>query len=90
MMPTPKIEYGRGSKQAVFQPREGKWDLRDKKFIALPKTPLQSWGVMVFNNPRTVSEAQVKTFIQQFIQTYSGHGGSVQAKVRPTELPRAP
>ncbi|TGZ81202.1 Piwi-domain-containing protein [Ascodesmis nigricans] len=80
LLPAPKIEYGRGSKQAVMSAPNGQWDLRDKKFVDCPKTPLKSWGIMVFNSPRTITEQQIKQFVQTFIQVYSNHGGQVTNK----------
>lgn len=81
-MPTPKISYGAGSQEQVFAPRDGKWDLRGKKFAKL-SSPVVGWGVMVFGHPRFCDEATVKNFIRVFITTYSQHGGVIVTKDPP-------
>lgn len=79
-MPTPKIEFGLGSKQRTIAPQMGRWDLRNQKFIQGNPMPLKSWGIMVFNSPRAAAEQQVRNFVNTFIQIYTVHGGKVEDK----------
>jgi len=75
-LPAPKLNYGAGSQDGNFVPRDGRWDLRGKKFA---KTAvLKSWGVMVCADARRVPESMVQNFVRQFITSYTGHGGQVQ------------
>jgi eukaryotic translation initiation factor 2C len=84
VLPVPKITYGPGSQEQVFAPRDGKWDLRGKKFAKTNQhNPLNSWGIMIFGSPRVCDEASVKNFIRVFITTYVQHGGVVVAKDPP-------
>lgn len=71
------IKYGNES----ITPRDGKWDLRGKKFVAFPKKSVNCWGFLVFNSPREIGENSVKSFVRMFIQTYAGHGGTIEQKV---------
>lgn len=81
-MPVPKIAYGLGSTEPVFAPRDGKWDLRGKKFVKI-SNPVKGWGVMVFGHPRYCDEDTVKNFIRVFITTYNQHGGVIETKDPP-------
>jgi len=75
----PKICYGDGSTDRVFVPRDGKWDLRGKKFAKIG-AQLKGWGFMIFAPQRNCDELTVKNFIRQLVQVYIGHGGQVQNK----------
>ena len=78
-MNAPKICYGDGSTDRVFTPRDGKWDLRGKKFAKIG-AQLKGWGFMIFAPQRNCDELTVKNFIRQLVQVYIGHGGQVQNK----------
>ncbi|KAL7275850.1 Protein argonaute [Rhizina undulata] len=82
ILPPPKISYGAGSQEQVFAPRDGKWDLRGKKFAKV-SPPVKGWGIMVFGNPRFCDEATVQNFVRTFITTYSQHGGIIENKTPP-------
>ncbi|KAL0638123.1 Protein argonaute [Maublancomyces gigas] len=82
VMPVPKIAYGAGSTEPVFAPRDGKWDLRGKKFVKI-SGPVKGWGVMVFGHPRFCDEDTVKNFIRVFVTTYNQHGGVIETKDPP-------
>lgn len=87
VMPTPAITYGPGSQDQKFTPRDGRWDLRGKKFCSWgPVAPggqggLKCWGVMVFGSPQRIPEAGVKAFFRELIKSITLHGGHVVAKV---------
>ncbi|CAL8577970.1 Protein argonaute, variant 2 [Xanthoria parietina] len=79
----PTIQFNK----STFAPgTKGRWDLRGKKFLAPNEKPLKSWGIAILNDPSsaqragTPNQAQVRTFIQTFIQVYQGHGGIVETK----------
>ncbi|KAF8250164.1 Piwi-domain-containing protein [Wilcoxina mikolae CBS 423.85] len=89
VLPTPQIQYGPGSQDAKFTPRDGRWDLRGKKFAswgpisAANNGGLKAWGVMVFGSPQRIPEAGVKAFFRELIKAITQHGGHVVHKDPP-------
>jgi eukaryotic translation initiation factor 2C len=87
VLPTPQIQYGVGSQDAKFTPKDGRWDLRGKKFAswgpisAANNGGLKAWGVMVFGSPQRIPEAGVKAFFRELIKAITQHGGHVVHKV---------
>lgn len=74
-MPPPEVQY---DKAKATPGTSGRWDLRGKKFFLPNSEPLKSWGVAVVNS--CMSEADVRNFMNVFIQTYIGHGGRIENK----------
>jgi eukaryotic translation initiation factor 2C len=89
VLPVPQIQYGQGSQDQKFAPKDGRWDLRGKKFAswgpisAANNGGLKCWGVMVFGSPRYIPEAGVKAFFREMIKSIGQHGGHVVQKVCP-------
>ncbi|KAF3907146.1 hypothetical protein ABW21_db0205470 [Orbilia brochopaga] len=81
ILETPKISYGVGSQEATFAPRDGRWDLRGKKFART--TTLKSWAIGIAAQPRRVPLETVKNFVRQFVLTFVQHGGTVETKEPP-------
>jgi eukaryotic translation initiation factor 2C len=87
VLPVPQIQYGPGSQDQKFTPKDGRWDLRGKKFAswgpisAANNGGLKCWGVMVFGSPRSIPEAGVKAFFREMIKAIGQHGGHVIQKV---------
>jgi eukaryotic translation initiation factor 2C len=54
----------------------GRWDLRDKKFIRPNTVELESWAVGIVDG--CLDEDTVRNFIRVLIQQYQGHGGKVK------------
>ncbi|KAF3906153.1 hypothetical protein ABW20_dc0100583 [Dactylellina cionopaga] len=81
ILEAPKICYGVGSQEATFAPRDGRWDLRGKKFART--TTLKSWAIGIAAQPRRVPLEVVKNFVRQFILSFVQHGGSVETKEPP-------
>ncbi|KAI1316177.1 eukaryotic translation initiation factor 2C, 2 [Mortierella claussenii] len=67
VLPPPSISYHPSSRMANFVPRDGAWNLRDKK-VATGAT-LGSWGVIVFGNERELPPAAVEGFIRELVVT---------------------
>jgi eukaryotic translation initiation factor 2C len=87
ILPTPKVEYGKGSQDYQFTPQGGRWDLRGKKFFTWgPNDPgkagagIKAWAVMVFGSPGRVPEASVKNFFRELVKSIGMHGGLVVQK----------
>ena len=89
ILPTPQIQYGAGSQDQKFAPRDGRWDLRGKRFAdwgpiaAANGGGLKAWGVMVFGSPRYIPESGVKAFFRELIKAMNNHGGHVINKDPP-------
>ncbi|EPS44580.1 hypothetical protein H072_1419 [Dactylellina haptotyla CBS 200.50] len=81
ILEVPKISYGAGSQEATFAPRDGRWDLRGKKFART--TTLKSWAVGIAAQQRRVPMEVVKNFVRQFVLTFVQHGGTVETKEPP-------
>ncbi|KAF3179555.1 hypothetical protein TWF751_000385 [Orbilia oligospora] len=81
ILDAPKIAYGNGSKDGNFNPRDGRWDLRGKKFART--TTLKSWAIGIAAQPRRVPLEVVKNFVRQFILAFVQHGGTVETKEPP-------
>lgn len=77
LLPPPKVGFGQG--EAVPQ-YSGRWDLRGKRFIETNSAPLQSWGVCLVPGRIKVDPGGAKSFIQNLVRIYEGHGGRVQRK----------
>lgn len=67
VLPTPNISYHPSSRMANFVPRDGAWNLKDKK-VATGAT-LGSWGVVVFAQERELPLGLVQGFIRELIVT---------------------
>ncbi|KAF3926425.1 hypothetical protein AA313_de0205639 [Arthrobotrys entomopaga] len=81
ILDVPKISYGPGSQEATFAPRDGRWDLRGKKFART--TTLKSWAIGIAAQPRRVPMEVVKNFVRQFVLSFVQHGGTVETKEPP-------
>lgn len=71
----PEVQYDRSKATPGYS---GRWDLRGKKFLFPNNEPLKSWGVAVVGG--CIPEAEVRNFMNLFIQTYIGHGGTIENK----------
>lgn len=63
----PTIQYHPTSREPLITPREGAWNLRDKKVVQ-PAT-LHSWAVVCFGNPRDMPQQKVDHFLREMILT---------------------
>ena len=79
ILPAPEVLFKDG--KTVKPGYSGRWDLRGQKFLKPNTAPLVSWGVAVIAGglpQHQPQEAQVRAFVNKFIETYRGHGGTVQ------------
>ncbi|KKY15039.1 putative eukaryotic translation initiation factor 2c [Phaeomoniella chlamydospora] len=86
VLPNPQIEFG--GNQRHNPGTSGRWDLRGKRFFALPGNPLVSWGIGFF--PRTLNSAQRTNFAQALMKQYKGHGATVNNEPFMMDLPQDP
>lgn len=72
ILPPPTISYHPSSKMANFAPRDGAWNLKDKK-VASGAT-LGSWGVVVFGTERDLPLTFTQAFVRELIVTCTDTG----------------
>ncbi|KAJ3183568.1 hypothetical protein HDU85_001997 [Gaertneriomyces sp. JEL0708] len=76
VLPTPVLSYHPSSREANIAPREGSWNLRDKK-VAQGAT-LTSWSVIVFGSERELPVVQVQKFLRELITTCRDTGVDIR------------
>ncbi|KAM6501034.1 hypothetical protein JOM56_004048 [Amanita muscaria] len=59
----PKLQYGQGSKERVIGPRNGSWNMADKKFY-LPMT-IKNWVIIIYE--RRFRDDQAQKLVKDFI-----------------------
>ncbi|PKK79735.1 Piwi-domain-containing protein [Rhizophagus irregularis] len=83
VLPAPKLQYHPTSRDANFTPRDGSWNLRDKK-VATGAT-LGSWACAVFGNERDYPMAAVQKFIRELVTTCQDTGMNIPNKNPPIQ-----
>src|SRR3954452_17497470 len=79
----PKLQYHPSSRDAAFTPREGAWNLRDKK-VATGAT-LGSWACAVFGSQRDYPLQTVQKFLRELVTTCIDTGMNIPNKTPPIE-----
>ncbi|ORZ13829.1 Piwi domain-domain-containing protein [Lobosporangium transversale] len=81
ILPSPTLQFHPTSKEPRHIPREGAWNLKDKKVIR--GATLGSWGVVVFGNERTLPPGQAQAFLREFIVACTDTGMAILNKNPP-------
>ncbi|KAG0048957.1 Eukaryotic translation initiation factor 2C [Gryganskiella cystojenkinii] len=81
VLPPPVISYHPTSLNANFTPRDGSWNLRDRKVAN--GAILGSWGVLVFGTERDVPQSVVQGFIRELVVTCIDTGMNIPNKEPP-------
>ncbi|KAF8635579.1 hypothetical protein AX15_000229 [Amanita polypyramis BW_CC] len=68
----PKLQYGPGSKDKFIGPRNGSWNMADKKFYR--PTTIKQWIIVVYENRRRFGDQQAQKLIQDFTNACSTVG----------------
>lgn len=76
VLPTPVLSYHPTSRESSIAPREGSWNLRDKKVAQ--GAVLTSWSVIVFGSEREVGVYQVQKFLRELISTCRDTGVDIR------------
>ncbi|CAG8594399.1 4778_t:CDS:10 [Diversispora eburnea] len=82
VLPTPFLEYHQNSREPSFQPKDGAWNLRDRK-VATGAT-LGSWSVVVFCSENDCPARTVQGFIRELINTCQDTGMNIPNRNPPT------
>ncbi|CAG8517980.1 1404_t:CDS:10 [Racocetra persica] len=72
VIPTPTLQYHPSSREAIIVPREGSWNLKDKK-VAQGAT-LGSWSVITFGTDHEFPLQSVQAFLRELILTCQDNG----------------
>ncbi|KAF9951047.1 eukaryotic translation initiation factor 2C, 2 [Mortierella alpina] len=81
VLPAPQVSYHPSSREANITPRDGSWNLKDKKVTA--GATLGSWGVLVFAREQECPDQQVKRFIRELIVVCTDTGMQIPNKQPP-------
>ncbi|KAG0335588.1 Eukaryotic translation initiation factor 2C [Podila horticola] len=65
VLPAPVVSYHPSSREPNFTPRDGQWNLRDKKLAQA--TTLGSWSVILFGTERDCPKIGLEGFIRDLI-----------------------
>ncbi|KAI8917692.1 Piwi domain-containing protein [Powellomyces hirtus] len=76
ILPTPTLSYHPNSRESTIAPREGSWNLRDKKVAQ--GAVLNSWSVIVFGSEREISVYNVQKFLRELITTCRDTGMDIR------------
>lgn len=83
VLEAPLLQYHPTSRDASFVPREGQWNLRDKK-LATGAT-LGSWSVLAFGSERDLPTDAIKAFIRELINTCQQTGMNIPNRNPPIQ-----
>ncbi|CAG8668612.1 21019_t:CDS:2 [Gigaspora margarita] len=81
VLPTPTLQYHQSSREASFAPRDGQWNLRDKK-VATGAT-LGSWAVIAFGSERDMQMQAIQHFVRELIITCQDTGMNIPNRTPP-------
>ncbi|KAI0921048.1 hypothetical protein AcV5_001233 [Taiwanofungus camphoratus] len=68
----PTLKYGPGSKQATIVPRDGAWNMIDKRFFK--PAVIERWAVVIYERPQRFRDDNVQDMIQGLISACNGVG----------------
>ena len=68
----PTLQYHPSSREHSFQPRDGSWNLRDKKVAQ--GAVLGSWSVIAFGSERDFPTQSIQAFIRELGITCQDNG----------------
>ncbi|KAG6909902.1 hypothetical protein DXG01_014716 [Tephrocybe rancida] len=76
VLPAPTLKYGQGSKQPTIQPRNGSWNMIDKKFYR-PQT-IERWVVVSYEGRRGFSPEAAKEMVARLVLACKAVGMTVE------------
>ncbi|KAH9899908.1 argonaute-like protein [Cubamyces lactineus] len=71
----PVLQYGQGSRQLTIKPRDGAWNMIDKKFFR-PAT-INRWCIAVFERKPRFNEGPVDELVRGLLQAFASVGITV-------------
>ena len=81
VLPAPILQYHKISEEPEILPKDGMWNLKDKKLVEGIK--LRSWAVIVFGHEDKYSVSVIQNFITALCSTFSNCGLSVENPTPP-------
>jgi len=86
ILPTPQVIYNRSSKEPTVLPRDGAWNLRNKK--AAQGVRITNWAVVSFASPSYVTKDVVTNFVE--VLRRSAHDSGITFAKPPQLMPPPP
>ncbi|KAJ3844614.1 argonaute-like protein [Lentinula raphanica] len=77
-LPAPKLEYGKGSKDTSVIPRDGAWNMTEKKLFK-PET-ISRWVMVVFETQNRFRKDTETSVVRSFIEGCQSVGMNVEEK----------
>ncbi|KAF8627134.1 hypothetical protein AX17_006353 [Amanita inopinata Kibby_2008] len=74
----PKLQYGPGSKERSIGPRNGAWNMQDKKFYK--PVAINQWILMIYERQQRFKPEAVQKMIQDFVSACASVGMAVNEK----------
>ncbi|KAI0638149.1 argonaute-like protein [Trametes polyzona] len=74
----PVLQYGKGSRQMTIKPRDGAWNMIDKKFFR--PASIVRWCVAVFERKNRFTPEVAREMVDGLLQAFSSVGMSVTEK----------
>ncbi|CAG8488744.1 11583_t:CDS:10 [Funneliformis caledonium] len=81
VLPVPTLQYHPSSREHTFQPRDGSWNLKDKKVAQ--GAVLGSWSILAFGSERDLPTQSIQAFIRELVITCQENGMSVPNRTPP-------
>nr|CAG8437835.1 8491_t:CDS:10 [Entrophospora candida] len=81
ILPTPTLQFNPSSKDPNVRPKEGVWNLKDKK-VAVGST-LGSWSIVVFGSDRELPDQAIASFNREFVSTCQDSGMNIPNRTPP-------
>ncbi|CAG8607707.1 12234_t:CDS:10, partial [Ambispora gerdemannii] len=75
VLPVPYLQYHPTSREPSIQPKEGAWNLRDKKVAT--GTKLGSWGVLAYGRESEIPMQSIRNFIRELVVTCQDTGMNI-------------
>ena len=72
ILPTPVVQYHPSSRESKITPRDGAWNLKDKRVAA--GATLGSWVVVSFKNEKELPEQLINNFMRELVATCQDTG----------------
>ncbi|GJE88333.1 protein argonaute [Phanerochaete sordida] len=78
ILPAPTLQYGTGSKQINVIPRDGKWNMIDKKFFK--PCAIDNWVIVIYEMIQRFGDRDAQDMIKGLLQACNAAGINIREK----------
>jgi eukaryotic translation initiation factor 2C len=75
---TPKLQYGQGSKDRFVSPRNGSWNMADKKFFK--PMAIKNWVIIIYERQQRFRQDNARKMVDDFVHACGTVGMLIQDK----------